>query len=149
MLDFRKVIAGVTGKFQVYNELSQIHSASLFNFLDVTDCCTTNSRIRCLQILKHKSWERAGHAVGPLGPTNCARNTPLKNCRNTSRKCGGAPSCMDQKWIHFLQQLWKDISVEIVVNSPTETWWKEIGSQESVSCSACMDNQGGQFGHFV
>jgi hypothetical protein len=99
--------------------------------------------------IKYKTWERTDHALGPPGPTNCAKNTLLKNCRNAGRKCSGEPSCMDQKWIHFLQQLCKDISVEILVNNPTETWWKEVGSQKSLCCSACLDIQGGQFGEFV
>jgi hypothetical protein len=149
MLDFWTVIALLAGKFQVSNESSQIHSASFFNFLDVTDCCTTNSKIRRLQIQKYKSAERAGHAVGPPGPTNCVRNTLFKNCRTASRKCGGAPSYMDHKWIHVLQQFWNDVSVEIVFNSPSETWWKEVGSQKCVCCSARLDTPGGQFEHFV
>jgi len=50
MLDFWTVIVWFVGKFQVSNESSQIHSASLFNFLDVGAAVVQAADIRCLQI---------------------------------------------------------------------------------------------------
>ena len=51
--------------------------------------------------------------------------------------------------IHVLQQLWKDVSQEIVVNSPRQTWWKAGESQKSVFCNACMETQGRYFEQFI
>jgi len=46
-----------------------------------------------------KSGQWAGEAVGPSCPIHCARNTLFKNSRTSRRKCGGAPSGMNHKWI--------------------------------------------------
>jgi hypothetical protein len=48
--------------------------------------------------------------------------------------------------MHILQQqLWKDVSYEIMVNSPSLMWLKKAGFQKSVSCNACMGAEGGCF----
>jgi hypothetical protein len=49
----------------------------------------------------------------------------------------------------ILQQFWKDFSWEIVANSLTGAWWKEVGSQKAVSCNACTETQGGHVEHFL
>jgi hypothetical protein len=41
----------------------------------------------------------AGHAVDRSRPTHCRGNTLFKKSQNEMRKCGGALSCMNHKWI--------------------------------------------------
>ena len=51
--------------------------------------------------------------------------------------------------IHVLQWLRKDVMWEVVVNSPSQTDWKEVASQKSVSCRAGMETQGRRFEHLL
>jgi hypothetical protein len=51
--------------------------------------------------------------------------------------------------IHVLQQLWKVVSQQIVVNSPNQMWWKKVQSEQSVSFNACVEAQSGYFENFT
>jgi hypothetical protein len=44
----------------------------------------------------------------------------LKNSRAARRK-------YNEAYIHTLQQLWKVVSEEILVNAPSQTWWNKLG----------------------
>jgi hypothetical protein len=46
-----------------------------------------------------KTGKWAGHAVGPSRPIHCRGNTLFKNSHTEKRKCSGAQSCMNHKWI--------------------------------------------------
>jgi hypothetical protein len=54
--------------------------------------------------------------------------------------------------MHILQQqqqLRKDVSYEITVNSPSQMWFKKVGLQKFVSCNACMETEGGCFERYL
>jgi hypothetical protein len=51
--------------------------------------------------------------------------------------------------MNSLQQLWKEVSKEIVVKSPSQVWWKTLWPHKSVSHNACMENQRGHIKHFL
>ena len=46
-----------------------------------------------------KTVKWAGHVVGPSHPIHCRGNTLFKNSHTENRKCSGAQSCMNRKWI--------------------------------------------------
>lgn len=66
---------------------------SFLPVLDVTDVCSTNSRMQMspqIRIKGFKSDERSGHAMCPSLPIRCSGYTLSKNCRNVGSKCGGS-----------------------------------------------------------
>jgi len=63
-----------------------------------------------------------------------------KNARIARRKCGGALSRMEHNLqVHVLKQICNDFSWEIVVNSPSQKWWQNVGSRKSVSCNDWLE----------
>jgi hypothetical protein len=74
----------------------------------------------------------------------------FKNSWTAGKKCGGAPSCMNLcLQIHILQQLWKEVSKEVMVKGPSQVWWNTVWSHKSVYHSACMENQAEHIEHFL
>ena len=79
----------------------------------------------------------------------CFMHVGLLKCK---KKCGGTASYVIHKWILVCRfssynSPGTTFCNEIVVNNPSQTWWREVGFQKSVYCNICMKTPGGHFEH--
>ena len=75
---------------------------SLLQVLEVTDFCSTNSRLQ--MSAQVSMWGIYMRGTGrpccwSACAVHCSGNTLFKNCPTARRRCGGSPSCTNRKWI--------------------------------------------------